>query len=154
MIKVLIISMVKNIVLYYSLMNHEKNKSTHPEKRYVDLENQFKGLVTNIKENFPLVDEILILDILRLEYFKPNWRGTTTIEIQYRKDNLNLGEKKDELYGKFNMLPMEKDERTLRFKAKKMFLQDIEELTNNDSDIEFISGSAKPTEDDQYPSSQ
>jgi hypothetical protein len=52
------------------------------------------------------------------------------------------------------MLPMEKDERTLRFKAKKMFLQDIEELANNDSDIEFISGSAKPTEDDQYPSSQ
>lgn len=52
------------------------------------------------------------------------------------------------------MLPMEKDERTLRFKAKKMFLQDMEELFSNDSDIEHVSGTAGPTEDDQYPSSQ
>ena len=50
------------------------------------------------------------------------------------------------------MLPMEKDKRTLRFKAKKMFLQDVEELFNNDSDIEHLSGSARPTEDGQYPS--
>lgn len=146
--------MVKNIVLYSSLMNNEKNSSTHQNKRHIDLESQFKGLVKNIKENFPLVDEILILDILRLEYFKPNWQGTTTIEIQYRKDTANLDEKKDKFYDKFNMLPMEKDERTLRFKAKKMYLNDIEELFNNDSDIEHISGSAKSTEDDQYPSSQ
>lgn len=146
--------MVKNIVLYNNLLNNEKNNPTNPKKRHVELENQFKDLVKNIKEYFPYVDEILILDILKLEYFKANWQGTTTIEIKYKKDAVNLGEKKDQLYDKFHMLPMEKDERTLRFKAKKMFLQDVEELFNNDSDIERLSGSARPTEDDQYPSSQ
>jgi len=89
-----------------------------------------------------------------LENFKPNWQGTTTIEIRYKKDIVNLDEKKDRLYNKFNMLPMEKDDRTLRFKAKKMFLQDVEKLFNHDNDIEHISGFARPTEDDQYPSSQ
>ncbi|MDQ2684739.1 MAG: hypothetical protein M3Y25_02710 [Thermoproteota archaeon] len=49
---------------------------------------------------------------------------------------------------------MEKDERTLRFKAKRVYLQDIEEFFENDPDIEYLTGSARPTEDDQYPSSQ
>ena len=63
-----------------------------------------------------------------------------------------MEEKKENLYNKFNMLPMEKDERTLRFKAKRMYLEDIEELIAKDQDIEYISGSAKSNEDDQYPS--
>ena len=135
-------------------MNNGKNNSIDSRNKYIELENQFNNLVNNINKYFPHVDEILILDILRLEYFKPDWQGTITIEIQYRKDSVNLDEKKDRLYDKFDMLPMEKDERTLRFKAKKMFLQDLEELFNNDNDIEYISGSARSTEDDQYPSSQ
>lgn len=49
---------------------------------------------------------------------------------------------------------MEKNESTLRFKAKKMFLKDIEELFDNDSEIAYVTGSARPSEDDQYPSSQ
>ena len=135
-------------------MNNGKNNSIDPRNKYIELENQFNNLVKNINKYFPHVDEILILDILRLDYFKPDWQGTITIEIQYRNDSVNLDEKKDRLYDKFDMLPMEKDERTLRFKAKKMFLRDLEELFNNDNDIEYISGSARPSEDDQYPSSQ
>ena len=135
-------------------MNRVSSEAAKSNERYLNIKSQFDNLVRNIKEDFPHVDENLILDILRLEYFKPNWQGTTTIEIQYKKDSVSLQEKKDRLYDKFNMLPMEKDERTLRFKAKKMYLQDIEEFFENDSDIEHLTGSAKPTEDDQYPSSQ
>lgn len=62
--------------------------------KYIDIENHFKSLVKSIKEYFPYVDEILILDILRLEYFKPDWQGTITIEIQYRKNSVNLDEKR------------------------------------------------------------
>lgn len=137
-----------------TLMDNDNSNATKSNKRYTDIESQFKNLVRNIKESFPHVDQNLVLDILRLEYFKPDWQGTTTIEIQYKKDSANLKEKKDRLYDKFDMLPMEKDERTLRFKAKKMYLRDIEEFFENDSDIEYLTGSARPTEDDQYPSSQ
>jgi hypothetical protein len=48
------------------------------------------------------------------------------------------------------MLPIEKNDRILRFKAKGMFLQNIEELFDMDSEIEFINGEV--TEEDQYPS--
>ncbi len=135
-------------------MDNDNSNASNPTKRYMSIESQFKSLVKNIKEGFPHVDENLVLDILRLEHFKPNWQGTTTIEIQYRKGSVNLQKKKDKLYDKFDMLPMEKDERTLRFKAKRMYLQDIEEFFENDLDIEYLTGSARPTEDDQYPSSQ
>ncbi len=135
-------------------MHKDNSNGANLNKRYMTIESQFKNLVKNIKEGFPHVDESLVLDILKLEHFKPNWQGTTTIEIQYKKDVSSLQEKKDKLYDKFNMLPMEKDERTLRFKAKKMYLRDIEEFFENDSDIEYLTGSARPTEDDQYPSSQ
>jgi hypothetical protein len=135
-------------------MNKDNSNAAKLNRRYINIESQFKSLVKSIKEGFPHVDENLVLDILRLEYFKPNWQGTTTIEIQYRKDSVNLQEKKDILYDKFDMLPMEKDEKTLRFKAKKMYLRDIEEFFENDPDIEHLTGSARPTEDDQYPSSQ
>jgi hypothetical protein len=130
------------------------NDNKDPTK-YKDLENHFANLVKSITEYFPRVDEVLILDILRLEYYKPDWQGTTTIEIQYSKKNaVKLDEKKDKLYDKFHMLPMEKNENTLRFKAKKMYLKDIEELFDNDLDIVRITGSARSSEDDQYPSSQ
>ena len=135
-------------------MNNENNNSAKLNERYLNIERQFNNLVKSIKEDFPHVDENLVLDILRLEYFKPKWHGTTTIEIQYKKDLVNLEKKKDRLYDRFNMLPMEKDERTVRFKAKRMYLREIEELFENDPDIDYLTGSARPTEDDQYPSSQ
>lgn len=135
-------------------MNKNNSNHTMTKKKYVELENHFENLVKNIKEYFPYVDEMLILDILQLEYFKPDWHGTITIEIQYRNNSVNLDEKKDKLYEKFHMLPMEKNENTLRFKAKEMFLKDIEELFDNDLEIAHISGSARATEDEQYPSSQ
>lgn len=136
-------------------MSNDKKDPTKTNRKHKNLENHFKSLVKSIKEYFPRIDEILILDILRLEYFKPDWQGTTTIEIQYsRKNAVKLDEKKDKLYDKFRMLPMEKNENTLRFKAKKMYSKEIEELFDNNLDIVRITGNARPSEDEQYPSSQ
>lgn len=117
-----------------------------------ELMNNYRDLVNKLTQYFPKVDKTLILDILKLETQRSDWVGSTTIEIKYKNNDINLEEKKETLYNKFNMLPMEKDERTLRFKAKRMYLEDIEELIAKDQNIEYISGSAKSTEDDQYPS--
>ncbi len=117
-----------------------------------ELMNNYRDLVNKLTQYFPKVDKTLILDILKLETQRSDWVGSTTIEIKYKNNDINLEEKKETLYNKFNMLPMEKDEKTLRFKAKRMYLEDIEELIAKDQDIEYIGGSAKSTEDDQYPS--
>lgn len=130
----------------------ENSKTKFKSEKSGELIKSYQKTVNMIKQYFPKVDEILILDILRLETQKKGWEGSTTIEILYENEDVDLEEKKESLYNKFDMLPMEKDERTLRFKAKRMFLEDIEELIAKDHDVEFITGSAKPTEDDQYPS--
>lgn len=130
----------------------ENSKTKFKSEKSGELIKSYQKTVNMIKQYFPKVDEILILDILRLETQKKGWEGSTTIEILYENEDVDLEEKKESLYNKFNMLPMEKDERTLRFKAKRMFLEDIEELIAKDHDVEFITGSAKSTEDDQYPS--
>jgi hypothetical protein len=116
-----------------------------------DLISYYSNLKKKIKEYFPKVDENLILDILRIQSKHPNWIGSTTLEIQYVND-IDLNKKKEKLYDKYKMLPIEKNDRTLRFKAKGMYLQNIEELLEMDSEIEFINGEAEVTEEDQYPS--
>jgi hypothetical protein len=116
-----------------------------------DLISYYSNLKKKIKEYFPKVDENLILDILRIQSKHPNWIGSTTLEIQYVND-IDLNKKKEKLYDKYKMLPIEKNDRTLRFKAKGMYLQNIEDLLEMDSEIEFINGEAEVTEEDQYPS--
>jgi hypothetical protein len=116
-----------------------------------NLISDYNNLKNKIKEYFPKVDENLILDILRIQGKQKDWIGSTTLEIQYL-DNIDLKKKKDKLYDRYNMLPIEKDDRTLRFKAKGMYLQNMEELLEMDSEIEFISGEAEVTEKEQYPS--
>ena len=119
--------------------------------RSSDLISYYSNLKKKIKEYFPKVDENLILDILRIQSKHPNWIGSTTLEIQYVND-IDLNKKKEKLYDKYKMLPIEKNDRTLRFKAKGMYLQNIEDLLEMDSEIEFLNGEAELTEEDQYPS--
>ena len=116
-----------------------------------DLKSDFSNLKNKIKEYFPKVDENLILDILKIESKHQDWIGSTTLEIQYI-DDIDLNKKKEKLYDKYNMLPIEKNDRTLRFKAKGMFLQNIEEVLKMDSEIELVNGEVEITEEDQYPS--
>jgi hypothetical protein len=111
-----------------------------------NLISDYNNLKNKIKEYFPKVEENLILDILRIQTKQKDWIGSTTLEIQYI-DNIDLKKKKDKLYDRYNMLPLEKDDRTLRFKAKGMYLQNIEELLEMDSEIEFINGEAEVTEE-------
>jgi hypothetical protein len=69
-------------------------------------------------------------------------RSVTTLEIQY-VDNIDRNKKKEKSYDKYKMLPIEKNDRTLRFKSKGMYLQNIEDLLEMDSEIEFINGEAE-----------
>ena len=133
-------------------MEEKNNANPHNEKS-IELKRDYQKLIEKIRQYFPKVDEILVLDLLRMELEKKDWEGSTTLEIRYAdEEKIKLEEKKEILYKKFDMLPQEKDENTLRFKAKGMYLSDVEELIDKDKDIDHIIGSAKPTEEEQYPS--
>lgn len=141
---------VKTDKVYYTSDMIENNTKFSNDKSS-DLISYYSNLKNKIKEYFTKVDENLILDILRIQSKHQDWIGSTTLEIQYVND-IDLNKKKEKLYDKYNMLPIEKNDRTLRFKAKGMYLQNIEELLDIDSEIVFINGEAEVTEEAQYPS--
>jgi hypothetical protein len=129
-------------------------KPTLPSSLAVQLRSDYQNLVQKAEILFPKVDQTLLLDMLRLETRQRNWQGTVVLEIRYPEVGVNLDEKIDKLYNKYERVPSEKDERTIRFKAVHMDIEELEHLLREDPEIEHIAGSAEQTQKDEYPSSR
>jgi len=106
------------------------------------------------KNLFPKVDQTLLMDMLKLETKQKDWQGTVILEIRYPKDKLKLDDKIDMLYDKYERVPSEKDDSTLRFKAVHMNTEELERLLKDDTEIDYIIGSAEQSQKDEYPSSR
>ncbi|HYZ60481.1 MAG TPA: hypothetical protein VE544_12560, partial [Nitrososphaeraceae archaeon] len=115
---------------------------------------EYQNFKKRISQLIPKADQDLVLQILKFQTMKEEWRGSVTLRIKYRKNlEIDLNSKKEKLYEKYKMLPSEMDDRTLRFKALRVYLEDISELSQ-DPEVEYISGSAEPSQKDQYASAQ
>lgn len=119
-----------------------------------DLRSDYQNLVQKAKNLFPKVDHALLMDMLKLETKDKDWQGSVILEIRYPKDRVKLDDKIDRLYNKYERVPSEKDDRTLRFKAVRMNTEELERLLKDDSEIEYITGSAEQSQRDEYPSSR
>jgi hypothetical protein len=95
-------------------------KPTLPSSLAVQLRSDYQSMVKKAEILFPKVDQTLLMDMLRLETRQRNWQGTVVLEIKYPEVGVNLDEKIDNLYNKYERVPSEKDERTIRFKAVHM----------------------------------
>jgi hypothetical protein len=113
---------------------------------------EYQNFKKRISQLIPKVDEELVLQMLKFQTMKEEWPGSVTLRIKYQK-NLEMDLKKEKLYEKYKMLPSEMDDRTLRFKALGVYLEDISKLSQ-DPEVEYISGSAEPSQKDQYASAQ
>jgi hypothetical protein len=115
---------------------------------------EYQNFIKRISQLIPKVDQDLVLQILKFQTTKEEWRGSVTLRIKYQKNlEIDLNSKKGKLYEKYKMLPSEMDDRTLRFKALGVYLEDISELSQ-DPEVEYIGGSAEPSQKDQYASAQ
>jgi hypothetical protein len=115
---------------------------------------EYQNFKKRISQLFPKVDEDLVLQILKFQTMKEEWPGSVTLRIKYQNHlETEFDTKKDRLYEKYKMLPSEMDDKTLRFKALGIYLEDISELSQ-DPEVEYISGSAEPSQKDQYASAQ
>jgi hypothetical protein len=103
---------------------------------------------------FPKVGQTLLMDMLKLETKQRDWQGTVVLEIRYSGNRVSLDEKINKLYNKYERVPSEKDDRTLRFKAVHIDIEELENLLKEDPEIEHIGGSAELTQKDEYPSSK
>ena len=118
------------------------------------MRSDYQNLMQKAENLFPKVDRTLLLDMLKQETTQKDWQGTVVLEIRYPKDQVSLDEKIDKLYNKYERVPSEKDDRTLRFKAVHIDTEELERLLKEDPEIEHITGSTEQTQMDEYPSSR
>jgi hypothetical protein len=129
-------------------------KPTLPSSSASQMRSDYQNLMRKAESLFPKVDQTLLMDMLKLETKQKGWQGTVILEIRYPEERVRLEEKIDKLYNKYERVPSEKDDRTLRFKAVNIDIEELERLLKEDPEIEHITGSAEQTLKDEYPSSR
>jgi len=101
---------------------------------------------------FPKVDQKLLLNILQFETTYKDWEGSVMLKILYPATISDIDAKKDWIYKKYQRVSNIEEDRTLRFKAIRMYVEEIEKLLKEDPTIEYITGSATMTPSDAYAS--
>ena len=72
------------------------------------------------------------------------------LKVVYPADKVDLDAKKDWIYKRYERVPSLEEDRTLRFKAMRMYIEELEKLLNEDQEIEYVTGSATLTPSDAY----
>ena len=99
---------------------------------------------------FPKVDQKLLLNILQFETTYQDWEGSVMLKIIYPASISDIDAKKDWIYRKYQRVSTIEENRTLRFKAIRMYIEEMEKLLKEDPTIEYITGSATMTPSDAY----
>ena len=82
--------------------------------------------------------------MIHLETSYKDSEGSVLLKIVYSsKSKVDTNKKKEEIFKRYQKMPDEVIEgRTLRVKLIRMYIKNLEELITNDTDIEFVTGSA------------
>ena len=104
--------------------------------------NMYRALVQKMQDLFPKVDQRLLLDIIKYQTTYQDWDGSVLLKFMYPSNKIDLESKKNWVFSKFSRVPSVEEDRTLRFKGIRIDLHVLEQVTHEDNDIEFITGSA------------
>jgi hypothetical protein len=99
---------------------------------------------------YPKVDQRLLIDILKFETTYNDWEGSVMLKIVYPAGDINIQSKKDWIYSRYQRVPSVEEDRTLRVKLIRMYLDKLGSLLADDPDIEYITGSATVAPTDAY----
>jgi hypothetical protein len=121
--------------------------STTPSSK---LKTAYETFLQEAATLFPKVDQKLLLNILQLQTNYQDWEGSVMLKILYPATIPDIDAKKDWIYRKYQKVSTIEENRTLRFKAIRMYLEEIEKLLKEDPTIEYITGSATMTPSDAY----
>jgi hypothetical protein len=88
--------------------------------------------------------------MLQFETTYPDWEGSVMLKIIYPASISDIDAKKDWIYRKYQRVSTIEENRTLRFKAVRMYIEEIEKVLKEDPTIEYITGSATMTPSDAY----
>ena len=72
------------------------------------------------------------------------------LKLVYPKDRVDMNLKKDSIYKRYQRVGSIEEQRTLRLKVIRMYLEELEKLLIADPEIEYVTGSATLTPSDAY----
>jgi hypothetical protein len=129
-----------------SINNQSKSSTSSSSK----LKTAYETFLQEAATLFPKVDQKLLLNILQFETTYQDWEGSVMLKIIYPATISDIDAKKDWIYRKYQRVSTIEENRTLRFKAIRMYIEEIEKLLKEDPTIEYITGSATMTPSDAY----
>jgi hypothetical protein len=134
-----------------SSINNQSESSTSTSSTSTSkLKTSYETFLQEAATLFPKVDQKLLLNILQLQTNYQDWEGSVMLKILYPATIPDIDAKKDWIYRKYQRVSTIEENRTLRFKAIRMYLEEIEKLLKEDPTIEYITGSATMTPSDAY----
>jgi hypothetical protein len=114
------------------------------------IKKMYNGLLAESARLYPKVDQKLLLDILKFETTYKDWEGSVMLKIVYPGEGVDMENKKDWIYSRFQRVASVEERRTLRVKLIRMYLNELENILTDDPEIEYVTGSATLTPTDAY----
>ncbi|HET7283357.1 MAG TPA: hypothetical protein VFI70_01610 [Nitrososphaeraceae archaeon] len=128
----------------------EKTSTSKSNNAYsAKLKSRYQNFLQEAATLFPKVDQKLLLNILQFETVYSDWEGSVMLKIVYPAGT-DLDTKKEWIYKKYQRVSSVEENRTLRFKGIRVYIEELEKLLKEDQEIEYITGSATLTPSDAY----
>lgn len=128
----------------------EKTPTSKSNNAYsAKLKSRYQNFLQEAASLFPKVDQKLLLNILQFETVYSDWEGSVMLKIVYPAGT-DLDTKKEWIYKKYQRVSSVEENRTLRFKGIRVYIEELEKLLKEDQEIEYITGSATLTPSDAY----
>jgi len=113
------------------------------------LKQNYNDFLRSAANLFPKVDQKLLMNMLYFENTYSDWEGNVLLKIVYPK-NADVDRKKEWIFQKYQRMGSIEEDRTLRFKAIRFYVDDIANILHEDPEIEYITGSATFTPSEAY----
>jgi hypothetical protein len=133
-----------------SINNQSKSSTSTSTTLSSKLKTAYETFLQEAATLFPKVDQKLLLNMLQFETTYQDWEGSVMLKIIYPASISDIDAKKDWIYRKYQRVSTIEENRTLRFKAIRMYIEEIEKVLKEDPTIEYITGSATMTPSDAY----
>jgi hypothetical protein len=133
-----------------SINNQSESSTSTSTTLSSKLKTAYQTFLQEAATLFPKVDQKLLLNMLQFETTYQDWEGSVMLKIIYPASISDIDAKKDWIYRKYQRVSTIEENRTLRFKAIRMYIEEIEKVLKEDPTIEYITGSATMTPSDAY----
>ncbi len=113
------------------------------------IKSDYQNFLKEAQLLMPKVDQSLLLDILYYQTRYPDWEGSVAFRVVFPAD-LDINQKKEWIYQKYQRMSKIEEEKTLKFKAIRMSIEELGKMLDEDPDIQYVTGSATLTPTDSY----